>query len=66
MPTTATPGQSLRALRNLARMTLAEVALKAGSGQSYLSQVETGKVTPSTAFIARVSAVIADGLKVAA
>lgn len=66
MTSTTTPGQGLRALRTLARMTLEEVAALAGSGQSYLSQVENGKASPSNAYVAKVSAVIAERLKVAA
>jgi transcriptional regulator with XRE-family HTH domain len=53
----AKPGESIRDLRTLARLTLAEVA--AGTSESYLSRVETGAVAFSTQYVARVTAAIA-------
>ncbi|KAB1647501.1 helix-turn-helix transcriptional regulator [Pseudoclavibacter sp. CFCC 14310] len=47
--TTAAAGTSIRAVREMAGLTLAEAARLVGSSPSYLSQVETGKapnVTP--------------------
>lgn len=61
-------GQSIRTLRQLAGLTLKDVAIRADTAISYLSKVETGKFIPAPAFVAKVTAVIADSLaeKVAA
>lgn len=52
-------GSSIRNLRTLAGLTLADVAAEAGTNVSYLSRVETGDVTASTQYVARVTAAIA-------
>jgi len=56
----ATPGASIRTLRSLAGLTLAEVADDASTTTGYLSQVETGKTQATPVYIGRVTAVIAD------
>lgn len=43
-------------------MTLADLAASAGTAIAYLSRVETGKVTPTNAFVAQVTRAIADRL----
>lgn len=63
---TQTAGESIRTLRQLAGMTLNEVAETAGTSIAYLSKVETGKFLPSKAYVALVTAAIAEGLRRAA
>ena len=58
-------GSSLRALRILAGLTLEQVSTAAETAPAYLSKVETGKLTPQIAYVARVTTVIAESLKVA-
>lgn len=53
-------GDALRSLRKYAGLTLEDVATRAECAVSYLSKVETGKLTPADSFIARVTAAIAD------
>jgi transcriptional regulator with XRE-family HTH domain len=55
-------GSSIRILRKQAGMTLAELAVDAGTAISYLSRVETGKSVPTNAFVAQVTRAIADRL----
>jgi transcriptional regulator with XRE-family HTH domain len=55
-------GASLRHLRKLAGMTLEETAVAAGTSVSYLSKVETDRLTPSTAYVAQVAAALAEKL----
>jgi len=52
-------GQSLRALRILADLTLAEVAGLAGTSIAYLSKVERGEFTPTKRYVAQVTSAIA-------
>lgn len=59
---TANPANNLRMLRIHAGLTLQEVAEAAGTSESWLSKIETGKRTPSPAFIGRVAGVIADAM----
>jgi transcriptional regulator with XRE-family HTH domain len=54
-------GERLRAIRNRRRLTLREVADRAGLSESFLSQVERGRASASIASLRR----IADGLGVA-
>ncbi|WP_313280964.1 helix-turn-helix domain-containing protein [Timonella senegalensis] len=54
------PGQPLRELRKYAGLTLEDVATRADCAVSYLSKVETGKLTPADSFVARVTTAIAD------
>ena len=49
-------GQRLRRLRRAQERTLREVALKAGCSEAYLSQVETGRASPSLASLKRIAA----------
>lgn len=60
------PGESVRVLRNLAGLTLDQVAELAGTSASYLSRVETGVETASKLYLGRVTSVIADHMKGAA
>lgn len=62
----ASAGASIRALRKLAGMTLAETADAAGTAVAYLSKVETGKLTPTKAYVAQVTVAIATRLGTAA
>lgn len=61
-----TTGQSIRALRQLAGLTLGEVARDANTSIAYLSKVETGKFTPTKAYVAQVTAAIASHMGKAA
>ena len=54
-------GERLRAIRNRRRLTLREVADRAGLSESFLSQVERGRASASIASLRR----IADGLGIA-
>jgi transcriptional regulator with XRE-family HTH domain len=58
MSSTST-GPALRALREEAGLTAREVAERAGVSESYLSRVETGKVSPASVWIGNVAATIA-------
>lgn len=55
-------GESIRTLRQLASMTLEDVARDVPTSTSYLSKVETGKANPTRFWVAAVVAVIADNL----
>lgn len=63
MATTTTPmagpGQALRAMRTSYRLPLTEVAERAETSVSYLSEVENGKRIPTKAYLARVTEAIA-------
>jgi transcriptional regulator with XRE-family HTH domain len=59
-------GATLRVLRNLAGMTLEDVASAAGTSVAYLSKVETGKFIPTKSYIGQVTAVLAERMKSAA
>lgn len=49
-------GQKLRALRTQRNLTLADLATRLGyDSHSYLSEVESGKKTPSTELVLKVS-----------
>lgn len=63
---TATAGESIRALRRLAGMTLEEVSVAADTSIAYLSKVETGKFIPTKQYVAQVTTAIADRLRSAA
>lgn len=56
-------GSSLRFLRELAGLTLAEVATAAQTSASYLSKVETGVEAATPTYIARVTGAIADEMR---
>jgi transcriptional regulator with XRE-family HTH domain len=58
-------GASLRHLRKLAGLTLEETATAADTSIAYLSKVETGRLVPSTAYVAQVTAALADKLAAA-
>jgi|GEM_PF-2158718 len=55
-------GASLRHLRKLAGLTLEETAIAADTSVAYLSKVETGRLIPSTAYVAQVAAALAQKL----
>lgn len=61
---TQTPqvGQSLKALRQLAGLTLEQVSNRADTAPAYLSKVENGKLVPNNVYVARVSMAIAEHL----
>lgn len=58
-----TPGQSIRALRQLAGLTLDQVAESAKVSATHLSKVETGKARPSSAWVAVVTKAISEGMQ---
>lgn len=60
--TTTNPAANLRILREFAGLSLSQVAEAAETSESWLSKIETGKRTASTAFIGRVAGVIADSM----
>lgn len=60
---TTNPATNLRNLREYAGLTLQDVAEAAGTSESWLSKIETGKRTASISFIGRVAGVIADRLR---
>lgn len=60
---TVSAGESIRALRQLAGMTLIEVAAAADTSIAYLSKVETGKFVPTKQYVAQVTTAIADRLR---
>lgn len=63
MTKTTTPiGQALRGLRKAAGLTLADIARIADTAPAYLSKVESGSLSPSTEYAARVTAAIAADL----
>lgn len=59
-------GTALRAIRQAAGMTLQEVADNAGVSVSYLSRVETGQQSATSAWVAMVAIALGDGLAAAA
>ena len=59
---TTNPAANLRILREYAGLSLKEVAEAAGTSESWLSKIETGKRTASAPFIGRVAGVIADSM----
>lgn len=63
MDTDNATGESLRTLRKLAGLTLEELATLANTSIAYLSKVETGKFVPSRAYVAQVTAAIAETLR---
>lgn len=63
---TAEQGKAIRALREMASLTLDDVAKEAGVSAAYLSRVETGKASTSAKWLGLVSSVIASHLKTAA
>lgn len=56
------PGAVLRTLRQRAGLTAEEVADRAKVTESYLLQVETGRIIPSDAWLGHVAAILADEL----
>lgn len=60
---TTNPAANLRILREYTGLTLSQVAEAAGTSESWLSKIETGKRPASKEFIGRVAGVIADGAK---
>lgn len=64
--TTTAPGPGIRKLRQLAGMTLDDVAKAAGVSVGYLSRVETGRASATPKWLGMVTAVIAERLTHAA
>jgi len=62
MPEQTSPGAAIRTLRNMAGLTLQQVAERADTAISYLSKVERGELTASQDYVARVVSVIADAM----
>lgn len=60
------PGAAIKTLREMANLTLKEVANGADTSISYLSKVETGSLAPSHTYVSRVAAFIATQLGKAA
>lgn len=58
-PTDEAVGRSLRTLRQLAGLTLEDVARIAETSVAYLSKVETGKFVPSKTYVRQVTTAIA-------
>lgn len=56
------PGAHLRTIRRARGQTLKDIAQKAGFTQAYLSQVETGRTTPSLASLKRIATAYAVSL----
>ncbi|WP_424462995.1 helix-turn-helix domain-containing protein [Pseudoclavibacter helvolus] len=56
-------GAALRVLRIKAGLTLADIAVRADTSESYLSNVERGKADGSRAYFAKVTEVIVDAFK---
>lgn len=59
---TQTPGSVLRTLRKRTGLSAREVAERAKVSASYLSRVESGKATPSDAWLGFVASVLSDAL----
>lgn len=53
----------IKAIREKAGMTQAELARRAGVDRSYLSKIENGKQKPSFAFVERIAAVLNVSMK---
>ena len=51
-------GERLRAIRRLRRLTLRDVAERAGVSESFVSQVERGRASPSVASLQRIAAAL--------
>lgn len=66
METKTSAGTSIRALRQMANLTLDEVAKEAGVSASHLSRVETGEKHASPQWLGTVATVIARHLSKAA
>lgn len=56
------PGTVLRTLREKTGLTAREVAERAKISESYLSRVESGKATPTDAWLGFVAGVLSDAL----
>lgn len=52
-------GESLRSLRALFDLSLADVARRAGTSPAYLSKVERGRFVPTKRYVAHVTRAIA-------
>lgn len=63
MPDSTAPGRSLRVLREMAGMTLDQVADEAGVSPTHLSRVETGKAIPTPKWVGTVAEVLAANLR---
>lgn len=61
-----TDGYFLRRHRQLAGLTMTAVAAQAGFSVAYLSQIESGKKSPSVATIAKIAEAIAEAKRGAA
>ena len=51
-------GQIIKQAREKAKMTQPELALKIGSGSSYISKIETGKTDPKVSTFYRIASVL--------
>lgn len=58
----STPGAVLKTLRDKTGLTAREVAERAHISESYLSRVESGKVTPTDAWLGAVASILSDAL----
>ena len=58
MPVEFDVGARLRAIRHLRRATLQAVAERANLSESFLSQIERGKASPSVASLTRIAAAL--------
>lgn len=61
-PMSNSPGPVLRTLREKTGLTAREVAERAHVSESYLSRVESGKTTPTDAWLGSVASILADAL----
>ncbi|MFD5599872.1 helix-turn-helix domain-containing protein [Leucobacter sp. NPDC058333] len=59
---TQPPGVAIKALREMASMTLKEVATGADTSVSYLSKVENGVFHPTQTYVARVVGFISSSM----
>jgi transcriptional regulator with XRE-family HTH domain len=66
MTTPTTPGESIRTLRQMAGLTLDQVAAEAGVSAAHLSRVETNERRATPKWLGSVAAVIASHLSQAA
>lgn len=60
------PGTAIRQLREMAGMTLTDVAKAADTAVAYLSKVELGQKEPTRSYVAKVTSAIAAHLRDAA
>lgn len=58
MPRNSNIGPKIREFRKERQLTIQELAQKAGLSASYISQVETEKVSPSIAALKKIGAVL--------